>query len=428
MFLAKNPWTNDVNASLGMRPISVVKALRTDPYYLISELKPVKNKYKLGASLTAISVGAIACELASPTPPAIHTEIPVTPTYVVPPNSGETIVPKPNKIDSVTSINPFDAAHKGLHADLVANDVEKIVNKDFNTNTADTMTFLEVASKDGVSGMLGIYTETSHAGGDVLYTVWTVTNDGDFTYLERPGETYGYTPVYREDQEGRIVWFVITPKQGKTPLFESTDGGKTITGFLPLGQKEWIESPDTFSAGAKLFAPLRPLPAEVMSVLNQKGYIDEEKQIVFDTNGEAKFKKIDGAWVDANREEYKGLPVYSVDEAKHMILEQGSMKAEDRAKSNKLAFALLRGIEKFKPQERSWIFTYKGIDEHFLGFQDENELRIGGVVRPCTLFIQITTKESNRSVIVFRDSYGAQKVILVSEDLSDPISFDKYFK
>jgi hypothetical protein len=430
-FLIKNPWSNDLNASLGMRPISVMKALRTDPNYLMSELKPAKSRYKLGASLAALSAGAIACELASPTPSAISAEMPTpaatrdlresntatpetpaTPTYVVPPNSSETGVPVPGKIESVTSINPFDVAHKGIHADVVAGDVEKIVNKDFNTNTADTMTFLEVASKDGVSGMMGIFTDKSHASGDVLYTVWTVTKDGEFTYLGRTGETYGYAPIYREDQEGRIVWFVITPQQGKTPLFESTDGGKTITGFLPLGQDEWIESPDTTTVGGKLLAPVQSLPVEVMSIINQKGHIDEEKQIVFDTKGEAKFKKIDGSWVDANRTEYKGLPVYTVDEAKQIILEQGSMNAKDRVFDDKKAFLLMGGYDVF--QGRNWLFTYKGIDEHNVGFYDNNRVKIDGKYMPSTLYTWILSDDSNKSWVMFKDTNGKMKVLTVS--------------
>ncbi len=81
-FLTKNPWFNDAEGVKSRRPISVVEALRVDPDYLLSESKPVKSKWKLGVSLSALTAAGITCTLSSASPPALVREINASAIFV----------------------------------------------------------------------------------------------------------------------------------------------------------------------------------------------------------------------------------------------------------------------------------------------------------------------------------------------------------
>lgn len=71
-FLTKHPWFSNFDTKFGMRPISIVLAMRNNPDYLISELRSGKSKNKKAAtSFAAIMATALACDLAAPGPSPI---------------------------------------------------------------------------------------------------------------------------------------------------------------------------------------------------------------------------------------------------------------------------------------------------------------------------------------------------------------------
>lgn len=338
--------------------------------------------------------------------PTSTPEIIPTATYVAP-NSGETGLNFPTTIDQVAVANPFDSFHVSLGADKLATATEQAVNADFGAGAGETMTYLEVAGQGKVGGMIGIY----HDGNkQVDWTVWTTDANGNYTYLGRKGLGFGYAPVYWEKQDSLYVGFIITP-QGRQDIFQSQDG-KTISGFLPLGETKTIDLKPT--AGEAKTLTILPIPADMVTLLKEKGTVDWTKGVAYDSAGKEQFLFENGSW----HPEYKGLAIYTVEEARQLIVNTGSMTLEDRKLGIDHHIELEKHANISYNGRGAYIFSYKGLNEALLFNQqpakiwNNNRVRIDNKSVDSTFYV-VDGLQSNHTVIIFKDSNENTVIILL---------------
>jgi hypothetical protein len=125
------------------------------------------------------------------------------------------------------------------------------------------------------------------------------------------------------------------------------------------------------------------------------------------------------------RPQYNGVPLWTKQEAIQTILQQGSMKDEDRVRSDAQFRKLLDVVYVRDPNggDPPWIISYKGIYEKpseemqyepFIAtpLWYGNLLMIDGKKVGTTLIAVITTK-SGHSIVIFRDTLGNRQVLVL---------------
>lgn len=243
----------------------------------------LKTKQVVGA--VGLSFALAGCALGAPTEekpnfdPVITQASPTegSNTIIVTPTYETSLAPKLN-VEGIATINPYDADHVMIGADLVAQKYAQFIEEDWGSQAKESMNFMEVVGEEGGIGGMLITFETN----GVNYLMASNDQKKGLGYLGFvDAETVVMPMVW--DKDTNLVNFLAPDMTIKT-VFQTDEDGNVV-GFLPFGEDDWV----TNDSLKNIKPDLAVYPDGFFEFLSSGGYFDVSKNGFVDVNGNVKY-------------------------------------------------------------------------------------------------------------------------------------------